>query len=159
MQRLAISIVAVWIGLSTAWAGTVAPREGWSVIDTRHAFPMLVERLEQAVEVQGMNVVNVASASDGAKALGVSIPGNRVVGVFRNDLAQRMLKASVAAGIEAPIRFYVTENPDGTGTLSFHEPSSVFAPYFAEGGDALKTLASELDGIFAGIAAEATTAN
>jgi uncharacterized protein (DUF302 family) len=38
--------------------------------------------------------------------------------VFRNDYAVRMLEASIPAGIEAPLRFYVTENPDGQTRLS-----------------------------------------
>ena len=63
-----------------------------------------------------------------------------------------MLSASSAAGIEAPIRFYVTENQDGTATLSYKKPSFVFAPYLDEGGDALKALAAELDEIFARLA-------
>jgi uncharacterized protein (DUF302 family) len=46
-----------------------------------------------------------------------------------------VLGASVAAGIEAPIRIYVTENQDGTATLSYKKPSAVFAPYADEGGD------------------------
>lgn len=68
--------------------------------------------------------------------------------------ALRILEASVAADIEASIRFYVTENPDGTATLSYKTPSFVFAPY-ADGGQALKDLAAELDAIFAKIAADA----
>ncbi|PMX56079.1 hypothetical protein C1Y13_30015, partial [Pseudomonas sp. FW305-33] len=78
-------------------------------------------------------LVTSASASQGAKAAGVDIPGNKVFGIFRNDFARRMLAASVAAGIEAPIRFYVTENPDGTATLSYKTPGAVFAPYADEG--------------------------
>ena len=83
------------------------------------------------------------------------IPGNRVVGVFRPDFAVRILRASEAAMIEAPIRFYVTEQPDGSATLSYKTPSFVFAPYMAEGGDALKAAAGELDAIFEGIAKQA----
>jgi uncharacterized protein (DUF302 family) len=67
-----------------------------------------------------------------------------------------MLSASVAAGIEAPIRFYVTENSDGTATLSYKRPSFAFAPYLDEGGNALRLLAAELDHIFARIADLAT---
>ena len=63
-----------------------------------------------------------------------------------------MLEASIAAGIEAPIRLYLTENADGTATLSYKTPTFVFAPYMNEGGDALKELAGELDAIFAAIA-------
>jgi uncharacterized protein (DUF302 family) len=72
--------------------------------------------------------------------------------VFRNDYARRMLKASVAAGIEAPLRFYVTENADTSATLSYRTPSSVFAPY---GVAELDSMAQELDEIFAAIAAQA----
>ncbi|MGZ9053317.1 MAG: DUF302 domain-containing protein, partial [Rhodoplanes sp.] len=96
------------------------------------------------------------SASEGAKAAGIAIPGNRVVGVFRNDFARRMLSASVSAGIEAQIRFYVTEHPDGTATLSYKEPGFVFAPDIDDGKDALRTLASELDDVFAKIADQAS---
>ena len=152
MRPVVILFAATWLGLSGASAGTVTPREGWSVIDTDYAFSELIERPNAAITSAGMGLVTSASASEGAKAAGVSIPGNRVVGVFRNDFARRMLGSSVAAGIEAPIRFYVTENPDGTATLSYRTPNSVFAPYFVEGGDELRALASEIDVIFAEIA-------
>ncbi len=58
--------------------------------------------------------------------------------------------------IEAPIRFYVTENADGTATLSYKTPSAVFAPYIDEGGAELAAIAGELDAIFAAIAKGAT---
>jgi hypothetical protein len=48
----------------------------------------------------------------------------------------------------------VTENADGTADLSYKTPSFVFAPY-EDGGEALKSLAAELDAIFAKIAADA----
>ena len=35
--------------------------------------------------------------------------------------------ASVPAGIEAPIRFYLVENADGSTTLAYKKPSMVFA--------------------------------
>ncbi len=65
------------------------------------------------------------------------------------------LAASIAAGIEAPIRFYVTENADRTATLSYKTPTAVFAPY-SDGGEKLTEMARELDAIFAKIAKEAT---
>jgi uncharacterized protein (DUF302 family) len=74
-----------------------------------------------------------------------------VVGVYRNDFAVRMLEASVPAGIEAPIRFYMTENPDGTASLTYRMPSAVFAPY--ESAD-LDAMAAELDEIWQRIVAD-----
>ena len=67
-----------------------------------------------------------------------------------------MLAASVAAGIEAPIRMYVTDDGDGTATLSYKTPSHVFAPYMDDGGPDLAELAAELDEIFSRIAAQAS---
>lgn len=128
---------------------------GWKVMKTQHGYADLVARLEKAIADNKMGLVARASATVGAKKmLKKDIPGNTVIGVYRPDFAVRMLEASVAAGIEAPIRFYVTENADGTADLSYKTPSHVFAPY-ADGGQALKDLAAELDVIFAKIAADA----
>lgn len=157
-RRLFYILAAVCVS-SLASAGAIEPREGWVVLNTAKPYAQLVEALEAAIKAEKMGLVTSASASEGAKAAGVTIAGNRVIGVFRNDFARRMLKASVAAGIEAPIRFYVTENADATATLSYKKPSLVFAPYLAEGGAALATLASELDEIFARIAEGATRPN
>lgn len=131
-----------------------AALDGLRSIQTRHAFGELVQRLEAAVERHGLAVVASASASAsrGAAARGVKIAGNAVVMVFRNDYAVRMLEASIPAGIEAPLRYYVTENADGTATLSWHTPSSVFAPY---GSPALDDLARELDAVFEQIGRDA----
>ncbi len=128
---------------------------GWEILRTPHSYKTLVKRLNQAVKESPVNVVTRASATIGARSLGKTIPGNMVVGVYGPQFAVRMLEASIAAGIEAPIRFYITENADGTATLSYKKPSFVFAPYFEDGGDKLRALAAELDGIFAEIARKA----
>jgi uncharacterized protein (DUF302 family) len=99
-----------------------------------------------------MGLVAQASASRGAAARGVKIPGNAVLMVFRNDYAVRMLEASVPAGIEAPLRLYVTENPDGTASITYRLPSAVFAPY---GSGELDRMAKELDVIFRSIVRDA----
>jgi len=58
----------------------------------------------------------------------------------------------VPAGIEAPIRFYVTENANGTASLTYRTPSAVFTPYQSE---KLNAMAAELDPIFERIAHDA----
>ena len=77
----------------------------------------------------------------------------KAIGVYRNDFAVTMLGANVSAGIEAPIRFYVTENGDGTATLTYRTPSAVFKPH---GSANLDRIAEEIDRIFAAIAEQAT---
>jgi len=122
------------------------------VLASPHDFASLQTRLETAVAANGFFVVSRASASAGAAGRGVVIPGNLVVGVFRNDYAVRMLDASLASGIEAPLRFYITENNDGTATLSYRLPTRIFAPY---GVPALTEMSGELDPVWARIAAAA----
>jgi uncharacterized protein (DUF302 family) len=146
---IALSLLAVSASASPA------AREGWSVIETNQTYDGLIERLQAAVRANKMGVVTQAGPTGAAKSRGVIIPGNRVIGVFNNDFAVRMLGASEAAMIEAPVRFYITEQPDGTATLSYKTPGFVFAPYKNDSPE-VEVLASELDVIFSAIAAAAT---
>ncbi len=141
----------------TANANDLATQKGWVVIKTTYDYPTMVKRVNAAAKANKIGIVSRASATVGAaKVLKKEIPGNMVVGLYHPRFAVRMLEASIAAGIEAPIRVYITQNSDGTATLSYKKPSTVFAPYMATGGDKLKALATELDTLFAAIAAHAT---
>ncbi len=141
-------------GAQTAHAQNPTPYPGTRVIETAHTYKDLIARLDAAVKANKMGLVTRASATLGAKArLNKVIPGNMVIGVYRPDFAVRMLDASVPAGIEAPLRFYITENPDNTATLTYRKPTAVFAPY---GSAKLDEMARELDVIFGRIAKEAT---
>ena len=158
MKRLVTFLAAVLIAdllSGQAHAGSIAPRQGWAVHDTAQGYSELLDSLKTAIKAEGMYLVTQAGPTAAAKRRGITIPGNRVLGVYRNDYAVRALAASTAAMIEAPIRFYVTENDDGTATLSYRTPSAVFAPYLDEGGEELSALAAELDAIFAAIAERA----
>ena len=158
MKRFAAILTFVLgavLAAAQAQAGSIAPRDGWAVRDTGQTYAELLGNLKAAVKAEGMFVVTEAGPTEAAKGRGITIPGNRVVGVYRNDYAVRALATSTAAMIEAPIRFYVTENEDGTATLSYKMPSHVFGPYLAEGGADLAAIAAELDAIFAAIAARA----
>jgi uncharacterized protein (DUF302 family) len=148
--------IAIALSLATSgWAQSIAPREGWVVLKTGKAHAVLLDDLTAAVKANGMAVVTQAGPTGAARARGITIPENRVVGVFNNDFAVKVLATSTAAMIEAPIRFYVTQAPDGTATLSYKTPGFVFAPYLDEGGEALAGLAAELDATFDTIAQQA----
>ncbi len=131
-------------------------RDGWVVLPTPHSYQDLIARVDQAAKANKMGVVTRASATVGAKkVLDKTIRGNMVVGLYHPRFAVRMLDASIAAGIEAPIRLYLTENEDGTATLSYKTPTHVFSPYMEQGGTELKALADELDKLFDKLAREA----
>ncbi len=144
------------LALSGPAAGAeISAMPGWSVTKTQHSYKALIGRVNTAVKANKMGLVTRASATLGAASLGKTIPGNMVIGVYRPDFAVRMLAASIPAGIEAPVRLYITENADGTATLSYKTPTAVFAPY-TDGGAALRTMAGELDAIFEKIATQAS---
>ncbi|MBK17681.1 MAG: hypothetical protein CMM52_02400 [Rhodospirillaceae bacterium] len=157
MKNLSISAAVVIFATLSLWpvnalADNAMPR-GIVHKKTSHSYADLVKRLNVAVKKNKMGLVTRASATVGAKkVLKKKIPGNMVIGVYHPRFAVRMLKASIPAGIEAPLRFYVTENSDATASLSYKTPSSVFAPYKVK---ALNTMAAELDVIFAKIARDA----
>ena len=142
---------------TTATLAEIRERPGWVTIATKHSYAALITRVKQAAKAQKLGIVSQASATVGAKkVLGKTIPGNTVIGLYHPRFAVPMLEASIAAGIEAPIRVYVTENSDQTATLSYKAPSHVFAPYMTDGGDKLQKLATELDAVFNALAKQAT---
>ena len=151
IPRYALAAAAATLGLAPALplAADPYPHSGIVVLESPNDFDTMWERLPQAVQAHDMLVVARASASRAAAGRGIDIPGNAVIEVFRNDFAVRMLSASVPAGIEAPLRYYLTENVDGSTTLTYRAPSAVFAPY---GVNDLDAMAAELDEIFAAIA-------
>jgi uncharacterized protein (DUF302 family) len=125
---------------------------GTVVTPTKFGFDELFARLEEAVTANGLLLIAKPSASRNAALRHVSIPGNGMLLSFNNEFAVRVLAASVAAGFEAPMRIYVTENPDRTATVTYRQPSALFAPYATP---ALDAVARDLDRLFAKIVAEA----
>ena len=148
-----LSVLLLAFAANYAGAQSAAPSPGTRTSVSPYAFDALAARLEKAIEANKMGLVAQASASRGAAARGVKIPGNLVLMVFRNDYAVRMLAASVPAGVEAPLRLYVTEDANGKASVTWRTPSAVFAPY---GSAELNAMARELDPVFEKIVREAT---
>lgn len=120
-------------------------QDGRITVKSTAPFGRVAEALERAVTDEKMALVCHANAQRGAAGRGVTIKGNQIVMVFRNDFAVRLLAADPAAGFEAPIRIYIYENPDGTATVSYIPPGAVFAPYRHP---EVQAIARELDVIF-----------
>lgn len=150
-MRGLLIICAMLLGMA-AQAQEIAPREGWVVMASEKTFDTLVADVRAAAKTNKMGVVTQAGPTKAAASRGITIPGNRVIGLFNNQYAVRILGHSVPAMIEAPLRVYVTENEDGTASLSYKTPSLVFAPYMEEADPDLAAAAGELDVIFMAIA-------
>lgn len=113
-------------------------QDGRITVKSTAPFGRVAEALERAVADEKMGLVCHANAQRAAAGRGVTIKGNQVLMVFRNDFAVRLLAADPAAGFEAPIRVYVYENPDGTATVSYPSPDrrlrALSAPWSAGRG-------------------------
>jgi len=144
MRKLALCLILVLAALP-ARAENSTPYSGTRTHDTGQPFDAYVTSLTAAIKANKMGIVGNACATCGAQSIGVTIPGNRVLMIFNPHFAVRMLKASTAAGVEAPLRLYVTESADGTARLTYRLPSHVFAPYDVPD---LNEMAQELDAIF-----------
>lgn len=133
-------------------AEIMTPYSGTRTVETGQPFDAFLENLKAAITKNKMGIVAQASATKGAASIGKTIAGNHILMIFRPDFAIRMLDASVAAGIEAPLRLYVTEDSDGKTTLTYRLPSHVFGAYEVP---ALDVMGKELDAIVAAIVADA----
>ena len=139
------------------WGWSVPPAAAADTVTrvSRAPFSKVAEALEQSIAEQKMALVCHANAQRGAAGRGVTIPGNQVMMVFRNDFAVRLLAADPKAGFEAPMRIYLYENPDGTATVTYRIPSAVLAPY---PHPTVRAVAAELDPIFKAIVDRAVAA-
>ena len=146
-------LVAAAMLATLAMPAMAETASGYRIVPLKMPFAGLEEKLKSAIAKNKMNPVTRASASDGAKGRGITIRGDVVIGIFRNDFAVRMLAANVEAGIEAPVRLHLVEEADGTSSIRYVPPGEVFGKYDSE---AIKALGRELDGVFAAIVAEAT---
>ena len=127
MRTLILPVLLALLA-TPAWAGNPTPFSGTQVIDTGQPYDAYVKKLSAAIKANKMGIVGNACATCGAKSIGVTIPGIRVLMIFNPHFAVRMLKASIPAGVEAPLRLYLSERADGTARLSYRLPSHVFAP-------------------------------
>jgi uncharacterized protein (DUF302 family) len=155
MRQWMIAVAALVVCAAMVPSRVLA-QDGRVTTVSRAPFAKVVQALEQAIVDQKMALVCHADAQKGAAGRGVTIKGNQVLMVFRNDFAVRLLAADPAAGFEAPIRIYVYENTDGTAAVSYLPPSALFAPYtHAE----VRAVAAELDPIFKAIVDRAVAAH
>ena len=152
MRKVVRGWIVIIIGLLTWNLSEAIAQDGKATFTSKAPFAQVAAALQQAIAGEKMGLVCHANAQAGAAARGVKIPGNQVLMLFRPDFAIRMLKASVEAGFEAPIRIYIYENPDGTATIMYRKPSAVFGPY--SHGE-LDAIGAELDPIFERVVAQA----
>ncbi|HLZ65958.1 MAG TPA: DUF302 domain-containing protein [Aliidongia sp.] len=159
-RRLALALMLV-AGAAATLAPALAPTRAYAEEDEPEsvgpypgtvswstAYPLgdAVRRLEKAVRSNGLTLVQtVASGGRGPTSVAVIL-------VSSSDYWSRILKANQLAGMEMPVRFYVTDTGNRTSAVIYRAPSSVFALYDTP---ELDRIAAEMDQVFAKIVDDA----
>ena len=92
-MRLILAALALTVTTLVAQA-EMAPREGWSVTPTTKGYDQLIADVKAAAKANKMGVVTQAGPTGAAKSRGITIPGNRVIGLFNNVYAVNILNLS-----------------------------------------------------------------
>jgi uncharacterized protein (DUF302 family) len=106
-----------------------------------------VDALKAGIEAQGLRVVAHINGQANATKLGVSVPADQILEVFRPDFAVRVWKACKPAGIDIPLRIHVFEDASGVH-VACRWPTTVFGPW---GVPELDAIGEELDPKFQAI--------
>ncbi|TVP92108.1 MAG: DUF302 domain-containing protein [Thioalkalivibrio sp.] len=106
-----------------------------------------VEALKVGIEAQGLRVVAHINGQANAAKLGISVPADQILEVFRPDFAVRVWTACKPAGIDIPLRIYMFEDAQGVH-VACRLPTTVFGPW---GVPDLDAIGEELDPKFQAI--------
>lgn len=103
-----------------------------------------VDRLIAAVEASGLRLVAHINGQANAAKLGLMVPADQILEIFRPDYAARVWAACKPAGHDIPLRIHVYEENAQT-KVACRMPGTVFKPF---GSDALDAIGAELDPLF-----------
>lgn len=152
--RLALALLSMALAVGPAPVAradedepeAVGPYPGTVSLASSYPLADAVRRLEKSVRANGMTLVQTVN-SGGRGQTAVS-----VVLVSSSDYWGRILKVNQLAGMEMPIRLYVTDTGNKTSAVIYRAPSSIFALYDSP---ELDRIAIDLDQLFAKIVDDA----
>ena len=75
----------------------ITARDGWAVVPTGKPYDQLVADVKTAAKAHQMGIVTEAGPTGAAATRGITIPGNRVIGLFNNALAVQILNIDTHA--------------------------------------------------------------
>lgn len=117
------------------------------LIKSKLSAEQTVATLLAAIEQQNMRLVAHINGQANAAKMGVTVPVDQILEVFRPDFAIRVWEACKPAGHDIPLRIHIYEQGDEV-IVACRMPGEVFAAFESTELDAI---GSELDGIFENI--------
>ena len=111
---------------------------------TNQSVEHVISRLQEGIDAAGMRIVAHINGQANAAKMGIEVPADQILEVFRPDYAIQVWKAHKPAGHDIPLRIHVYED-EGKVNIACRMPSEVFAPFNSA---ELDKIGEELDGIF-----------
>ena len=108
----------------------------------------VVAGLQRGITEHKLTLIGQFDSRKGVPPTNTAVKGNRVLLVYKTDAAMRLIKANPKAGFDAPMRFHVFENPDGTATVTYVKPSTLLKTYR---DPEIRKVADELDLVFTSV--------
>ncbi len=108
----------------------------------------IVKALQAAIADAGLKLLYEIDVRAALANAGHRVLGARLMFYFHPDLVQRVLRTDWTAMVEAPLKFLVIEQPDGTTTVRWADPAVSFSRYghlaLAEFGHELSSIADRV---------------
>jgi uncharacterized protein (DUF302 family) len=139
------SFIYVLMSLLLFGCGQPDGNDDVQIIQSRDLYPVFVDRLKTAIAENGLKIAIGGCGKCSIKTIEVPEENTEIISVYRPDLSLKMMQAGAAAGGDVPLRFYVTQPPDGRARLTYHMPSHALSVFEAP---KLKPIAEELDQVF-----------
>lgn len=129
---------AMALGLTTAAQAQLPalPTSDTTVFESEMPFADFLKNVRRQIDRARMITIAVTCPTCGARSLGVTIPEARVILFFNRFFAARVHSENLAAGLEAPIRFFIYADSEGQGVVHYKKPSVIFGAYAKNERDA-----------------------
>jgi uncharacterized protein (DUF302 family) len=93
--------------------------EGLSTIESRYDFHTTIEKLDQSIASNGMNLLARVDHAEGARSAGLALRST-VVLIFGNAKAGTpLMQTGRAIGIDLPLKILVWEDDDGKTKMTY----------------------------------------
>ncbi len=114
------------------------------ILKVKGGFQETLDSLEKAIQENNLKIVSRINAQENLAKANLKVEGNYIFEVFRPDLAYKLFKLNIKAGIVPPLRIYVFQKDNET-FVEYCKPSDILNKWGAE------EIGRELDEMFENI--------
>lgn len=116
-------------GLLAAWTATAGAVEGVVSLDSPYSVAETADRLIQALQPRGLDLVGRIDQTAEARKAGIELPPRQLVLFSDPKVAGALIRCQPTLGLELPQKALVWEDVAGKVRLSYTDPETVAVRY------------------------------